>query len=78
MNSIWAFETWSDFFQMGHHGFYVWSAYGISFGLVAALVVVSWAQSRRWQLQAQRQLSRQKLQAQHDAQKKKDDRGLQE
>ncbi|MDP8033527.1 heme exporter protein CcmD [Pasteurella atlantica] len=31
------FQSWSDFFNMGGYGFYVWLAYGISF--VAILVL---------------------------------------
>ncbi|MBR0573188.1 MULTISPECIES: heme exporter protein CcmD [Pasteurellaceae] len=31
------FQSWSDFFNMGGYGFYVWIAYGISF--VAILVL---------------------------------------
>ena len=30
------FDSWSDFFAMGGHGPYVWSAYGIAF------VVIIW------------------------------------
>ncbi|MCI7353342.1 MAG: heme exporter protein CcmD [[Actinobacillus] rossii] len=32
------FQSWSDFFNMGGYGFYVWLSYGISF--VAILVLV--------------------------------------
>lgn len=32
------FASISDFFAMGGYGFYVWLAYGISLGLVAALI----------------------------------------
>ena len=24
------FETWGEFFAMGHHGLYVWLAYGVT------------------------------------------------
>ncbi len=30
------FESISDFFAMGGHGFYVWLSYGLSFVLIAA------------------------------------------
>jgi heme exporter protein D len=30
------FSTWGDFFAMGHHGLYVWSAYG------AGALVMAW------------------------------------
>ncbi|QLB12516.1 heme exporter protein D [Bisgaardia hudsonensis] len=31
------FETWSDFFNMGGYGFYVWLSYGISFIAIVIL-----------------------------------------
>lgn len=35
------FSTFSDFIAMGGHGFYVWLSYGISFLLLALLVIFS-------------------------------------
>lgn len=35
------FQTWSDFFNMGGYGFYVWLSYGISFIAIIALAVQS-------------------------------------
>ncbi|MDG6882122.1 heme exporter protein CcmD [Phocoenobacter uteri] len=35
------FQSWSDFFNMGGYGFYVWLAYGISFVAILALGVQS-------------------------------------
>ena len=32
-----AFESISDFFAMGNHGFYVWFAYGLTFVILGAL-----------------------------------------
>ncbi len=32
-----AFESLSDFFAMGNHGFYVWFAYGLTFLILGAL-----------------------------------------
>jgi len=36
-----AFESISDFFAMGDHGFYVWFAYGLTFLILGALAVHS-------------------------------------
>lgn len=55
------FETFADFIQMGRHGAYVWSAYGIS----AALIVVNLWLALRSQRQAREQVQRQ---ARRDAQ----------
>lgn len=33
------FQSWSDFFNMGGYGFYVWLSYGISF---VCLAVLAW------------------------------------
>lgn len=33
------FQTWSDFFNMGSYGFYVWLSYGISLVAIVALIV---------------------------------------
>jgi heme exporter protein D len=33
------FESFSEFFAMGRHGFYVWLSYGICFLVLAANVV---------------------------------------
>ena len=33
------FHTWSDFFNMGGYGFYVWLSYGISLVAIVALIV---------------------------------------
>ena len=33
------FQTWSDFFNMGGYGFYVWLSYGISLVAIVALLV---------------------------------------
>lgn len=35
------FQTWSDFFNMGGYGFYVWLSYGISLVATIALIVQS-------------------------------------
>lgn len=35
------FQTWSDFFNMGGYGFYVWLSYAVSLVAVIALIVQS-------------------------------------
>lgn len=36
------FQSWSDFFNMGGYGFYVWLAYGVSFVAILLLAVYSY------------------------------------
>ncbi|MED5387306.1 MAG: heme exporter protein CcmD [Pseudomonadota bacterium] len=51
-----AFETFADFLAMGKHGFYVWSAYGISaFLVIASMVSAMRGQGRVRQRLAQQQ-----------------------
>ncbi|MBV6289632.1 heme exporter protein CcmD [Pseudomonas aegrilactucae] len=45
-----SFTSFNDFFAMGHHGLYVWSAYGICL-LVLALNVAAPVMSKRRYLQ---------------------------
>ncbi len=50
-----AFKNWHDFLSMGHHGFYVWSAYGIFLIIALWNIVLPRRQYRLWlQEQAQR------------------------
>jgi heme exporter protein D len=35
-----AFDSLSDFFEMGRHGIYVWSVYGFS---AIALILITWS-----------------------------------
>lgn len=49
------FESFAEFIQMGRHGVYVWSAYGIS----AALIVVNLWVALRSHKQAREQVARQ-------------------
>lgn len=53
------FQTWSDFFNMGGYGFYVWLSYGISFIAIVALIIQSIKQRkivlRNVQREAQRE-----------------------
>lgn len=49
------FDSFAEFIQMGRHGVYVWSAYGIS----AALVLINLWLAARAQRQAREQVARQ-------------------
>ncbi|MCQ9121494.1 heme exporter protein CcmD [Rodentibacter pneumotropicus] len=40
------FQTWSDFFDMGGYGFYVWLSYGISLVVIVALIIQSFKQHK--------------------------------
>lgn len=52
------FESVEAFLQMGKHGPYVWSAYGISFLLITTEVVRAWRQQQQAKQQALRLLRR--------------------
>ncbi|AQS35605.1 heme exporter protein CcmD [Shewanella psychrophila] len=41
------FDSLSDFFNMGGYAFYVWLAYGVTFGSLAILVIQSMGQKRK-------------------------------
>ncbi|MBD3643562.1 heme exporter protein CcmD, partial [Alcanivorax sp.] len=47
-----AFESFADFLAMGKHGFYVWSAYGVS----ALLIIANMALAIRAQGQVRQRL----------------------
>lgn len=38
------FDSFADFLAMGEHGFYVWSAYGISALLIIGNMLLAWRQ----------------------------------
>jgi len=42
-----AFDSFSEFLQMGRHGFYVWSTYGISAFLLVAIALQTWHQQKQ-------------------------------
>ncbi len=41
------FDSLTEFFNMGGYGFYVWLAYGVTFGSLALLVIQSMGQKRK-------------------------------
>ena len=43
-----SFESWSEFFAMGGHGFYVWLSYGLSLVVVLGNVLAIRGSRRRY------------------------------
>lgn len=50
------FASFSEFLAMGHHGLYVWSAYGICLSVLALNVAVPVLARRRYLQQEARRL----------------------
>lgn len=50
-----SFDSWSEFFAMGGHGFYVWLSYVLSLAVVLGNVLAT-GNSRRRYLREQRDL----------------------
>ncbi|MFJ7883162.1 heme exporter protein CcmD [Pseudomonas sp. NPDC096917] len=55
-----SFASFSDFVAMGHHGLYVWSAYGICLAVLALNVALPLAARRRYLQQEARRLRRER------------------
>ncbi|MFC0309630.1 heme exporter protein CcmD [Gallibacterium trehalosifermentans] len=53
------FDSWSAFWQMGNHGFYVWLSYGISLIAILLLVVTSHRGQRKVLREVQKEIQRQ-------------------
>ena len=65
MDSIWAFNSWADFFAMGGHGLYVWSSYGAFAILLILLVIATYMQFNSWKKSELRRLERSRVQDLH-------------
>jgi heme exporter protein D len=50
------FDSFGDFLAMGHHGLFVWSAYGICFAVLAINVALPLLARRRYLQQEARRL----------------------
>ncbi|HEX8591842.1 MAG TPA: heme exporter protein CcmD [Pseudomonas sp.] len=50
------FDSFADFLAMGHHGLYVWSAYGICLSVLAMNVALPVMARRRYLQQEARRL----------------------
>ncbi|GGU65407.1 hypothetical protein GCM10009504_22980 [Pseudomonas laurentiana] len=57
-----SFTSFSDFLAMGHHGLYVWSAYGISLVVLAINVAAPILARRRYLQEEARRLRRERNQ----------------
>ncbi|MED5238077.1 MAG: heme exporter protein CcmD [Pseudomonadota bacterium] len=57
-----AFESFADFLAMGKHGFFVWTAYGIS----AVLIIANMVLALRGQGKVRQTLARQQRRAEVD------------
>ncbi|PWB30099.1 heme exporter protein CcmD [Pseudomonas sp. SDI] len=53
-----SFASFSDFLAMGHHGLYVWSAYGICLLVLAVNVAMPLLARRRYLQEEARRLRR--------------------
>ena len=53
-----SFASFSDFLAMGHHGLYVWSAYGICLLVLAVNVALPLKARRRYLQEEARRLRR--------------------
>lgn len=62
------FDSFADFIEMGRHGFYVWTAYGVSAALVVANLVVMLRRHRRVRLDIRRGMRREQLIEDRDGQ----------
>ncbi|WP_459205149.1 heme exporter protein CcmD [Pseudomonas sp. MLB6B] len=53
-----SFASFPEFIAMGHHGLYVWSAYGFCLLVLAINVVAPWRARRRYLQEEARRLRR--------------------
>lgn len=55
------FDSFAEFLEMGRHGFYVWTAYGISLALIAVNLVAMARRHKRVRTDIQRAHRREQL-----------------
>lgn len=55
------FDSFADFLAMGRHGFYVWTAYGISLGLILINLVTMARRYYRVRADIRRALRREQM-----------------
>lgn len=53
-----AFDSFSDWLAMGRHGVYVWTAWGVSLGLLALCVLLVRSESRMVRRDLRRRIRR--------------------
>lgn len=61
------FDSFADFLAMGQHGFYVWTAYGISLGLILINIVTMARRYYRVRADIRRALRREQMTRTMDA-----------
>ncbi len=52
------FDSLSEFFNMGGYAFYVWLAYGVTFGSLGILVIQSMGQKRKVLIEIAKKIQR--------------------
>ncbi len=57
-----SFNSFAEFLAMGHHGPYVWSAYGISLAVIALNIALPILSRRRYLQEEARRLRRESSQ----------------
>lgn len=55
------FDSFSEFLEMGRHGFYVWTAYGLSLALVVGQLIAMVRRRARVRADIRRALRREQL-----------------
>lgn len=55
-NSVFAFNTFTDFLAMGKHGLYVWLSFGITLGVMGLNVLLPWLAKKNYIRQESRRL----------------------
>jgi len=53
------FASFADFIQMGNHGVYVWTAYGIGLAILGAMILLPVQKNKRFFEEQRRQRRRQ-------------------
>ena len=59
------FDSFAEFLEMGRHGFYVWTAYGVSLVLIAAQLVAMVHRRRQVRAEIRRALRREEAVESH-------------
>jgi heme exporter protein D len=55
------FDSFADFLEMGRHGFYVWTAYGVTLALITANLVAMVHRRRQVRAEIRRALRREEV-----------------
>ncbi len=58
-----AFDSFADFLAMGKHGVYVWSCYGLTFGVIAWLLWHTYHERQQFFSEQKQQMKRDAAQA---------------